>query len=162
MLGFVKANPTTKTFELSELGACLRSDAPNSRRAWARLMGGSSVWQAWGGLTDCVRKWRAPRRRADSEVFDAMLGDPEAAAVFHRAMFDGTSGQAAGIVATVDLTHVDSVVDVGGGTGALLAAALRAEPRASGGVFDLEHARPSAQSLFDEQGLGDRGKLRLR
>jgi hypothetical protein len=158
VLGFVKANRTANTFELTELGACLRSDAPNSRRAWARLMGGPSVWQAWGSLTDCVRTG-APRRRADSEVFDAMLGDPEAAAVFHRAMFDGTSGQAAGIVASVDFAEVDSVVDVGGGTGALLAAALRAHPRASGSVFDLEHARSSAQASFEEHGFGERASF---
>jgi hypothetical protein len=158
VIGLVVLEPTTKTFELTALGACLRSDAPNSRRAWARLMGGSAVWQAWGKLADCVRTG-APALRAETEVFDTMLSDSEAAAVFHRAMFEGTSGQAAGIVATIDLAGVETVVDVGGGTGALLCAALDAGPRASGQVFDLEHARASAEALFSERGLRERASF---
>jgi SAM-dependent methyltransferase len=158
VLGFVKAGSTAKTFELTPLGACLRSDAPNSRRAWARLMGGPAVWQAWGKLADCVRTG-APALRAGNEVFDEMLAEPEAAAVFHRAMLDGTSGQAAGIVASVDFSHVESVVDVGGGAGALLTAALEAHPRTQGNVYDLEHARVSAEAWFEQRKLHGRASF---
>jgi hypothetical protein len=158
VLGIVQVNPEAKAFELTPLGECLRSDVPHSRRAWARLMGGPTVWQAWGKLADCVRTG-APALDAQTEVFEGMLSDPRASAVFHRAMLDGTSGQAPGIVACLDLTHVEQVVDVGGGYGALLAAVLDAQPEATGCVFDLEHARPGAEAWFSERALSERARF---
>jgi hypothetical protein len=37
-------------FSLTDIGECLRSDSPHSRVAWARQIGLSYAWQAWGEL----------------------------------------------------------------------------------------------------------------
>lgn len=150
---------------LTRLGECLRDDSNASRRAWARLMGGHAVWRAWGRLTECVRTGKAAwtagggERSSDTETFDALSSDPEAAAIFHRAMADGTRGVAAEIVATCDLVSAATLVDVGGGHGELLACALEAHPHLRGQVFDLEHARRGATALFAARGLRERASF---
>lgn len=151
-------------YELTELGAFLRSDAPASRRAWARLMGGTRVWQAWGKLSECVRTGNpafaaGDTRTSETETFDVYFEDAEAADVFHQAMADGTRSVARGIVEAVDFRDARSVVDVGGGYGELLCAALDAHPGLRGSVFDLEHARAGAERLFERRGLGDRASF---
>ncbi|MBJ6759455.1 helix-turn-helix domain-containing protein [Myxococcaceae bacterium JPH2] len=153
------------TFGLTEQGAFLCSDSPKSRRAWARLMGGDSVWRAWGKLTDCVRTG-APayaageRRTSETETFDALAEDPVAAEVFHRAMADGTRGVAPDIIAALDFKGVRNIVDVGGGHGELLCAALEAHPQVRGEVFDLAHAKPGATALLARRGLSTRASFR--
>lgn len=153
------------TFALSELGRYLRDDVEGSRRAWARLMGGEHVWRAWGRLTECVRTgeaaWTATGgdRTSETETFDALFADPEAAAVFHRAMADGTRGAAPAIVDAADLREARSVVDVGGGHGELLAAALTAHPQLRGQVFDLAHAEAGAKALFAARGVEARASF---
>ncbi|MGE3674368.1 MAG: methyltransferase dimerization domain-containing protein, partial [Polyangiaceae bacterium] len=116
-------------YALTPLGQFLRSDVEGSRRAWSRLMGGADVWRAWGRLIECVRTGEAAyavgeNRRTETETFDALFADPTAAGVFHRDMADGTRGQAAGIIDALELPEGASLVDVGGGFGALLCAAL--------------------------------------
>ena len=78
------------------------------------------------------------------------------AAVFNLAMVELTSGVAPDIVGAVDLHGARRVVDVGGGSGALLCAALEAQPALEGAVYDLEHARAGALELFASRGLSAR------
>lgn len=151
-------------YRLTELGQFMRSDVAGSRRAWARLMGGAQVWRAWGSLTECVRTGQpayatGDQRRSETETFDALTGDPEAADVFHRAMADGTNGAGASIVAAIDFTSVRRVVDVGGGYGALLCAALEAHPEVEGVVYDLPHAREGAEAQLERRGLQARASF---
>lgn len=148
-------------YRLLPLGEFLRSDVQGSRRAWARLMGGAEVWRAWGRLTECVKSGQAAyavgeNRRTETETFDALFADGEAASVFHQAMADGTTSQAQGIIQALELPAGARLVDVGGGFGALLCAALEQDPEARGEVFDLAHAKPGAEALFATRGLARR------
>ncbi|WP_437676076.1 methyltransferase [Sorangium sp. So ce131] len=151
-------------FELTEMGRCLETRSPTSRRAWSRLMGGSGVWRAWGRLTECIRTGR-PARALDlaapsgTETFDEQANDPAAAAIFHQAMVELTRGVAPAIVGALDLRGVRRVVDVGGGYGALLGAILEAHPAVEGVVFDLEQARAGALDLFASRGVADRASF---
>lgn len=151
-------------FELTEMGRCLETRSPVSKRAWSRLMGGPGVWQAWGRLTDCIRTGRmawsgGEGESTGTEHFDAMGRDPAFAAIFHQAMVELTRGVAPGIVGAMDLGGVRRVVDVGGGHGALLCAILVAHPTVEGAVFDLEHARRGALELFASHGVAGRASF---
>src|SRR5215211_6654779 len=44
-----------RRFALTELGACLRSDAPESVGGWAAFIGEPYHWQTWGDLLHSVR-----------------------------------------------------------------------------------------------------------
>lgn len=50
-------------FELTELGALLRSDTPDSLAAWAEFSGTRS-WAAWSQLAECVRSGQSVRRQS--------------------------------------------------------------------------------------------------
>lgn len=149
-------------FALTPLGECLRDDGDASRRAWARLMGGADVWRAWGSLADCVRTGRAAwtsgpgARTSETETFDALFADPDAANVFHRAMADGTRSAAPQIASALALDGASTIVDVGGGWGELLCAALEARTTLRGAVFDLAHAEAGARATFERRGLAER------
>ncbi|WP_437296831.1 methyltransferase [Sorangium sp. So ce426] len=157
--------PSGERFELTEMGRCLETSSPSSRRAWSRLMGGPGVWRAWGRLTDCIRTGRMAWGAADAaassgtEHFDEMARDPAAAVIFHQAMVELTRGVAPGIVGAIDFRGVRRVIDVGGGYGALLCAILEAHAGVEGVVFDLDHAREGALQLFASRGVGARASF---
>src|SRR5262245_19446016 len=74
-----------RQFRLTPIGACLRSDSPDSRQAWARYVGRPYVWHSWGNLTESIRtgksafellhhanlwEWRGERPE-ETGIFDA-------------------------------------------------------------------------------------------
>ena len=145
-----------ETFALTELGRSLIGDTAGSRRAWARLMCGTEVWSQWGRLTECVRTGSPA---FTDRPFEAMERDPDAAAIFHQAMVEMTSDVAPAMCDALELGAVQRIVDMGGGWGALLCAALDRAPGARGSVFDLGNARPGALALFDRRGLAARAEF---
>src|SRR6202171_5294919 len=63
------------------------------------------------------------------------------------------------IVAAYDFSQIHSMVDVGGGEGALLAAILAATPHMRGIVFDLPHVVTGAREVLERAGVTDRCEL---
>ena len=47
--------PGNKEFSLTPLGVCLTSDAPGSRRNYARWIGTPGQWGSWGNLLHSIR-----------------------------------------------------------------------------------------------------------
>lgn len=93
---------------------------------------------AWHqGIAAIRRGWR--ERHEGQPGFDALARQPEQAAQFHRAMNELTRRVAADVLDAVDLSAARGVVDVGGGSGELLAALLVAQPSARGVLFDQQH-----------------------
>jgi demethylspheroidene O-methyltransferase len=62
-------------------------------------------------------------------------------------------------LAALDLTGVRQLLDVGGGTGAFLAAAGRANPKLGLHLFDLPVVVDGARARFVEHGLTDRATI---
>ena len=143
-------------FALTEMGTLLRPDARRSLAAWAEFCGTYS-WTAWSQLSDCVRSGISVRKRAGwAGGFQHLEEDDETASLFNRAMVNLTRSVAATFIAAVDLSDVQSIVDVGGGFGELLAAVLRAHPLMRGVLFDMAHATQAARVRLDEAGLAER------
>jgi SAM-dependent methyltransferase len=78
------------------------------------------------------------------------------AAVFNQAIVELTRLSSASIVASYDFSGPKRIVDVGGGYGQLLATILRANPAATGVLFDLPHALDGARRHFEKEGLAGR------
>jgi hypothetical protein len=145
-------------FGLTALGGCLRTDAPDSVRSWAQLWGGEMMWRPWGHLTDCVRTGvMAPKLLDGVETpFEYMAEHPEEDAMFNRSMQELTRGVAEVLATSYDFSGARTVVDVGGGYGALLAPVLRKYPQLRGRVYDLPRCEEGARQLFAESGLSER------
>jgi multifunctional cyclase/dehydratase/O-methyltransferase len=76
-------------FALAPLGELLRDDVPGSLRALVLLLAGVGVQDAWKDLEYCVRTGDPAYRRTApgaADVYTLAAGDPDAAALFDRAM----------------------------------------------------------------------------
>jgi len=135
------------------------TDRPGSMRGWALMLSRES-YQAWAAVMHPLRTGEPAYDHVFGESrFDALSKDPEASAVFNMAMQRWTE-QVADVVATAyDFGSVQSVIDVGGGTGALLAGILGAHPHLRGAVFDLPSGVPAADAYLAGHGLRDRVRI---
>ena len=147
------------SFELSAMGALLRSDAPNSLRNcilwYARYMG-----PFWDNLRYSVQSGESVRKLlTGTNDFGHLDRDAEAASVFNGAMSEFTRLVANEALRTYDFSRMRRVVDVGGGHGAFIAALLQANPDLQGVLFDLPHAMPGAKALLADAGVAGRCEL---
>src|SRR5262249_47362092 len=85
--------------------------------------------------------------------------DPEATALFDRAMATFALQTAAAVAAAFDFSGFGKVADIGGGTGGLLIGILKAYPGLAGIIFDQPHATERARQQVAAAGLADRCKV---
>ncbi|MEV4839094.1 methyltransferase [Nonomuraea sp. NPDC049486] len=148
-----------RVFELTETGERLRRDHPESQRGFAVMLGSSWHRRAWSGFADSVRTGESAFERVFGPAFDHFRDHPEHGEVLNDAM---TSVSAAFVWPAVrghDFTRYGTVVDVGGGHGAMLAAILSAHPAGRGVLFDLPHVIEGAGGPLVEAGVADRCEL---
>ena len=146
-----------RQFRLTELGAVLRTDAPESVRGWAAFVGDPSHWQAWGDLLHSVRSGENAFRHVHGmDPWTLRAQRPEDSAVFDRAMTSLSRQVAEQVIAAFDFGRFSSVVDVGGGNGAFLAAILARNPRLRGVLFDQPHVVAGAGPLLAAAGVANR------
>lgn len=125
------------TFGLTPMAELLRSDRPDSMQGLALLYGEQWLWQVYGRMHDSVASGRPVFAEVHGEPFYRHLDHHrDAAARFNEAMSAYSRQEAEAILAAYDFSSLSTVVDVGGGHGALLAAILGAYPRLKGIVFD--------------------------
>lgn len=144
-------------FALTETARLLDESHPAGVRAWLDLDGfGGRMDMAFAGLLQAVRTGEP----VWSEVFgrpfwDDLDSNPNLSASFDSLM--GThSPQFADMVAGYDWSVHHHVVDVGGGTGALLTEILRAHPTVRGTLVDLPATASRATETFASAGLDNR------
>jgi hypothetical protein len=144
-------------FALTEVGACLRSDTPDPVGGWAAFVGRPYHFAAWSNLLHTVRTGEnAFAAVHGTDVWDYRAAHAEEGAIFDRAMTDITRRANRHVLEAYDFSGLGSVVDVGGGHGALVAALLSAHPRMRGVVFDRPHVVADAPALLAEAGVADR------
>jgi hypothetical protein len=144
-------------FALTPLGEYLRADVPGSTRAMMMLFGGGRVQDAWKDLEYCVRTGEpAFRKRGVADPFVEIAQNPEEAANFDAAMGEYTRLVAIAVAAAYDFAPFGTVVDVGGGNGAMLIGILQANPRLGGIVFDQQHVAQRAKQRIADHGLAER------
>jgi orsellinic acid C2-O-methyltransferase len=143
-------------FESTPIGSCLRSGT-GTFRAVARLFGGPGVWASWGKLLDTVRTGEtAWHQLYGSDSFAYFEQHPDEAAVFDEAMGAFTAMIAMGVGATYDFSQFRTVMDVGGGEGALILGILRERPGLRGVLFDLPRLADGARRRIAAADLSDR------
>ena len=140
---------------LTRLGECLRTGVPGSARAMVMLFAGEH--DAWKELEYCVRTGDPVfRQRGLDDPFTDPARTPEDSANFDAAMADFTKLAAIAVAAAYDFALLRTVVDVGGGNGALLIGILNAHPHLRGIVFDQPPAAERAHKHIAESGLAER------
>jgi orsellinic acid C2-O-methyltransferase len=132
-------------FELTPVGALLRTDAPESLRASA-IWYGRHMWTTWGNLLHSVKTGESARKlTTGADGFGHLVGDKEASEIFNRAMAEMTHIVAREVVGRYDFFGLRRIADIGGGHGALLKTVLDAYPDMCGMLFDMPHAIAEAK-----------------
>ncbi len=145
-------------FTAAPLGDAFRADRPGLRNM--ALMIKDDVYRAWGDLLHTVRTGETAYIHVFGEShFDLLGHEPELSSRFNAAMVETTTRISAAFVASYDFAGAGTVVDVGGGSGALLAAVLKAHPAMRGILFDLAHGLEGAGRVLDAAGVAERATL---
>src|SRR5882762_2815019 len=141
---------------LTPMGSLLRYDAPDSLRSWA-IVWGKLQWPVWGNLLHSVRTGESTRKLVlGTEGYQHLARDADAAAVFNRAMTEITRLVASEVARVYDFSGARRIVDIGGGYGELVAAILKAHPKARGVVVDMAHASEGAKLYARDAGVAER------
>ena len=144
-------------FGPTEAGRLLCTGTPDSIRGVA-LHWGDRLWGALSQLDQSVRTGR-PWRISGLEGFQHMANDPGQMAMFHQSMTDQTGPAARAILDVYDFSGFETLIDVGGSYGALLAAVLRAHPRMRGQVFDLPDLASASAAYLQQAGVLERARF---
>jgi hypothetical protein len=147
-------------FSLTEIGALLRDGVSGSLRAGVAFYGDERHWKAWARLEQSVTSGETVwGPRAAQAFFEMNTRDPEGAAIFNAAMTSFTSAFDTAVVAAYDFSRLRTLVDVGGGQGALISSILRANPDLRGILFDIPPVIDGARRRVAAAGLGERLEL---
>jgi len=139
-------------FGLTPLGATLRSDALISLRDQALFETSACIWTTWGQLVGSLRSGQPSFASVNKRpLFDYLAEHPETGAVFNRFMTIQSKLQNAAIVANYDFSEAQTVVVVGGGDGATLAAILAQYPALHGVLIDLPEVVSNPLALETSQ-----------
>lgn len=142
------------TYELTEAGAVLgTTDSP---RYLIPFCAEEACWQALGALPETVRTGRSPMVEQYGSLYGYLAGQPVSARLFSDFMVARSRPLASRVARRCDFSGARTVVDVGGGNGAFLAAILGANQHLRGTLFDLENVLPAARDFLAAQGVADR------
>lgn len=144
-------------FALTPLGATLKAGAPGAARSTVMALAGQWMWEAWGELLYSLRTGKPAFEKVwGMPLHDYLAKHPNEAAFFGEAMIGFHGGEPPAVAAAYDFSKIQTLVDVGGGTGNLLATILRAHPHLRGILYELGHVVPAALANFTTSGLTDR------
>jgi hypothetical protein len=147
-------------FALTPVGDALRRDAPVSARAMAVFTAAPWHWKMWSGMLEAVRTGKtASEVTMQTSVFEYLSAHPEDGASFDAAMISLSQMTNTAVLSAYDFTHARRVVDVGGGHGGLLSAALMAHPELRGTLFDQPDVLEGARARLAPLALLDRCEL---
>jgi hypothetical protein len=149
-----------RRFSLTPMGALLRSDVPGSLRGWAMHVGRPYFQEAWGHLEHSVRTGdNAFQHVHGTDVWAYRAERPDESAIFDLAMESLTGAANRALLDAYDFGRFASVVDVGGGNGALLAALLGEFPAMRGVLLDQPHVVANAAAVLERAGVADRCEI---
>jgi hypothetical protein len=119
----------------NELSRALRSDHPQSMRAYVRLVGLPVFWKSWGALEQVVRSGKP----AVSDIFAYFREHPHETEIFDAGMKSKAQSAISPVIAAYDFSIFGTIGDIGGGLGHLLKAVLMSAPKLRGVLFDQPH-----------------------
>src|SRR6478672_13196369 len=151
------AEAGNRKFRLTPLGRLLRTDSSQTLGGYARFVGDQSTWRPWGELRHSVRTGEPAFDRVFAmPIFEYFAKMPESAAVFDAAMTSISTLESKAAVAAYDFSGINTLVDVAGGHGLMVATVLKANKRMRGVLFDLPHVTAGATALLQSSGVADR------
>ncbi len=156
-VGFFTEDPQHR-FGLRPLGAVLKSGTPS--HATALIIGGEIFTRSLDELLHSVQTGKTGFERSFGQPLFEWLGANQAqASLFNDTMVGFHGQEPAAVAAAYDFSALDTIADVGGSTGNMLATILERHPRPSGILFDLPHVVREAPAFLQSRGVADRIRI---
>jgi hypothetical protein len=150
--GDERVGPTT----MSEM---LRAGVPGSRRDWL-VLNAVDLYPTWAQLGHSVRTGETATSLVyGMDSWSWRASHPEAGARFDAAMSGISRRRLAAFVERCGLGRFATVVDVGGGRGALLAGVVASNPGQRGVLLDQPHVVAGAPEVLTAAGVVDRVEI---
>jgi hypothetical protein len=141
-------------FALTPLGEALKAGAPGHARATLLTLGAPWFVGAFEEIMHSLATGSTGFEKAmGMPVFDYLGQHPDQASLFNETMIGVHGAEPEAVAAAYDFSAFDTVVDVGGSTGNLLAAILNRHSRPRGVLFDMAHVVAEAPPLLRERGV---------
>jgi len=144
-------------FALTPLGAALQKDAPGA--AYSTVMTLASPWflKASEQLLHTVQTGETGFEAAFGvPFFDYVAQDPERVFRFSETMVGVHGAEPAAVAAAYDFSKFETIMDVGGATGNMLAAILTRHAQPRGVLFDMPQVVRDAHILLKKHGIEQR------
>ena len=146
-------------FATNDAAAALRAGAPGGMRDVV-VNFGEEMYRSFGALLHTVRTGETAFNRVyGAPLFEYYAANPETEASAAARMLARTLPAAREFAASHVLRGARTVVDVGGGTGTLLAEVLRHRSEIAGVLLERPGMLELAQRYLSEQGVADRCEL---
>lgn len=143
-------------FELTPLGATLQGDVPGSMKAMAIAQLGDH-YNAWGNLIYSIKTGNIAFDKVEGmSVWKYYETHPDEGLNFMKAMSGVTGAAIVNVLPCYDFSGFKTIVDVGGGNGALLMGVLKLAPQAEGIVFDEEYVADETKKELEQKGFDKR------
>jgi O-methyltransferase domain/Dimerisation domain len=151
------AEQKEQRYVLTNLGEALKLNAPGAARSTVLTFGSPWAQSAWDHVVYSVETGKTGFEKAQGmPLFDYLARHPEDASLFNETMVGFHSQEPPAVAAAYDFSTFKTIVDIGGGTGSLLAAILTRYPEPRGMLFDLPHVVAEAPALLEAKGISDR------
>jgi len=145
-------------FALRPLGAVLKTGTPSY--ATALMLGGEILGRSLDQILYSVQTGKTGFERSFGvPLFDWLTANPVQAGLFNDTMVGFHGMEPPAIASAYDFSVFQTIADVGGSTGNLLATILSHHPGPRGILFDLPHVVREAAALLQQRGLADRIRI---
>jgi hypothetical protein len=147
-------------FALNPVADVLRSDVPGSLQPAAVMFSLEPFWAPYARIRHSVMTGEpAFDQMYGTSIYRYLSEHPEQARLFGAAAATFHAEAITHIADGHDFSRYGTVVDVGGGSGTLLAAILQRHPGVRGILFDQPDVVEKASETFERTGLTDRVEL---
>lgn len=143
-------------FSNTPMSELLRPGVPDSKWAWAMMMG-EEHFACYGDLLGTVETGQpAFDRIYGKPIFEYLSHNPRSAAIFDKAMVSVHGRETEALAKAYDFSKFGTLADIGGGNGSLLVGLLQQHAEVRGILFDLPHVVERARENLAKHGLDDR------
>jgi hypothetical protein len=153
---FTEVSP--QHFDLTNIAEYLCSNHPKSLRALGMMLSDQWHWNTWGDVLHVITTGQPPLQHLYQveNAFEYFQHNPSSGKLFDRAISGWAKNTHTAIIHSYDFSDIQTIVDVAGGHGALIAAILNANPHMRGILFDLPHVVTEAKEFLQTAGVAHR------
>jgi hypothetical protein len=153
----VFAEDADHRFGMTPLAEYLRSDHPQSLRAFGEMVTNDMQFQMWAELSYSIETGKRSFDKVfGAPVFDYYASHEKAGSLFNEAMTSLSLGAGFAVLEAYDFSGINKLVDVGGGQGFLLASILKKYPLMQGVLFDNQSIVDASAGILKAHGVASR------